>query len=670
MGTIRLDPTAGSLAGGPTDRRASDPYLEWLESEIQEGRADLRERLNELECLFSVDRALRRADHQWRTSLMSVVDILPSGFGRPAQTSVRVRWGAEEFRSEGFEASRFKLSKPISTGDQLRGEIEVFLTPTEDGSTPSFGPQEESLLSGVGDRLGEALGRREAEAELREREEFVDSLVRCSPVPLFTIDAEGRVLSWNPAAERTFGWPPDDVVGRPPPIWPEDRREELAMLLRRALAGESVSGLRLACRRHDGSPIDTSLSVAPVQDRNARVTAILFAVQDFTDPTGAWKRNLFQARLLDAVGQAIIATDLDGTVIYWNRAAQELYGWSSTEALGRDILDLTATLESAAKAEEVMAALQRGESWTGEFTARSKDGSTLKVLVSNAPVMDEQGKLAGIIGVSSDVSILKNLEAQVRQSQKMDALGRLAGGIAHDFNNILTVIQGHADMVLHDLPEDSGLRSDVQEVLDAARRATQLTRPLLALSRQQVLDLRIQDLRESTRRMQSMLSRLVPSRIELSFDLSGDPEWIKADVSQLDQVFLNLVVNAVHAISGTGTINVTVDRCEVSREEVESTPWEAAPGIYSRLTVTDSGVGMPPETVERIFEPFFTTKPPDQGTGLGLSTIFGIVRQGGGYILVETAPGRGTTFEVIWPRVESPEGVTEPVARSGLGVQR
>jgi two-component system cell cycle sensor histidine kinase/response regulator CckA len=163
-----------------------------------------------------------------------------------------------------------------------------------------------------------------------------------------------------------------------------------------------------------------------------------------------------------------------------------------------------------------------------------------------------------------------------------------------------------------------------------------------------------------------MLTRLVPSRIALSFDLTGDPEWVKADLSQLDQVILNLVVNAKDAISGTGAIDVTVDQRGVSQEQLESIPWEVAPGVYSRLTVTDSGVGMPPETVGRIFEPFFTTKPPDQGTGLGLSTVFGIVRQGGGYILVDTAPGQGTTFEVLWPRIESRGEASEPVAGSGI----
>ncbi len=665
MSTGKLENIGGASGGDPADRPSSDPYLRWLENEVREGRADLRERLKELECLFSVDRALRRADHQWRASLQSVVDTLPSGFRSPAQTSARVQWGDEEFRSESFESSRLRLSKPISTDGQVQGEIEVCLAPTEDESTPSFLPEEESLLAGVGDRLGEALGRMQAEAELREREDFLQSLIRSSPIPLFTIDAQGRTLSWNPAAERIFGWPPDDVVGHPAPIWSEDQQEELTTLLQRVHGGESISGFHLTCRRHDGSPIDIFLSIAPVQDRAGGVRAVLFAVQDFSDPSGVWQQNLFQARLLDAVGQAVIATNLDGRIIYWNRAAQELYGWSSTEALGQNVMDLTPTPEAAAQAEEVMETLRQGESWTGEFKARRKDGSRLQVLVTNAPVMDEEGNLSGIIGVSSDIGIVKNLEAQLRQSQKMEALGQLAGGIAHDFNNILTVIQGHTELLLGELAEDSGLRSDLHEISVATHRATTLTRPLLALSRRQVLDVRIQDLRELMTRTEFMLRRLVPSRIELSFELAGDPEWIKADVSQVDQVILNLVVNAVDAVTDTGVITVTVDRCEVSQEQVESTPWEVAPGTYSRLTVTDSGVGMPPEIVERIFEPFFTTKPPDQGTGLGLSTVFGIVRQSEGYTRIDTAPGRGTTFEVLWPRIEPPEEAAEPVAAPG-----
>jgi two-component system, cell cycle sensor histidine kinase and response regulator CckA len=665
MGKRHTSSGDGKVVGSPAGRRRSEPYLRWLEAEVREGRADLQERINELECLFSVDRELRRTDDDWRTSLQRVVDLLPSGFRSPARTAVRVRWGDEEFSGEGFESTRYRLSKRITAGDQVRGEIEVGRAVTEEESTASFGPEEESLLSGVADRLGEALGRREAEGELRDSEAFLQALVRSAPIPLFTIDAQGRVLSWNPAAERTFGWAPDAVVGGPPPIWPEARREELASMLRRALDGESISGLRLACLRHDGSSIDVSLAVAPVQGRADRVNATLFAVQDFSDPSGAWSRNRFQARLLDSVGQAIIATDLDGRIAYWNRAAQELYGWDSTEALGKNIMDLTPALETGTQAEEVMEILRKGERWSGEFETRHRDGSPIQVLVTNAPFVDEQGNLGGIIGASSDIGVLKNLEAQLRQAQKMEALGRLAGGIAHDFNNILTVIQGHSEILLDDLPEESGLRDDIREVMDAIERATQLTRPLLALSRRQVLDLQIQDLKRSTKRMESILRRLVPSRIELSFDLKGDPEWIKADVTQLDQVILNLVVNAVDAVPGAGAIEVAVDRREISQEQAEAEPWEAAPGTYARLSVTDSGTGMSPDVEERIFEPFFTTKPPNEGTGLGLSTVFGIVRQGGGYILVDTAPGRGSTFEVIWPLVKPPRKASEPVADFG-----
>ena len=639
-------------------RSAGDPYLRWLENALAEGKADLNERVKELSCLFAVDRALRRADAQWRMSLQEVVDTLPSGFRYPADVGARIQLGDEEVTTEGFRRTEWRLARQIVAEDDPLGEVEVVLSRApEDGRTP-FLPEEESLLASVADRLAEAMGRMRAEDELRREQAFQEALIRASPIPLFSVDHDGNVLMWNPAAERVFGWSSEEVHGEPLPILGDEDSKEFADMQRRASEGESLAGVHFTCRTHDGSPVDVFLSIAPVRlaPGDAEPAAVLFAVEDFTDQEGAWKTKRFQARLLDSVGQAVIATDLSGRITYWNRAAETIYGWSSTEVMSRDLLAVTPSPELDTGAESIMAAVRRGEHWTGALKVRHKDGSTFPALVTNAPIHDEHGRLVGVVSVSSDVSQTRNLEAQLRQSQKMEALGVLAGGIAHDFNNLLTVIQGHTELMLGDLPPNSQLQDDIQEIISATHRATRLTRPLLALGRRQVAEATILDLRKSLADIEPLLRRLIPSRIKVKVGPGGPPATVKADPAQIDQVIMNLAVNALDAVeaaTGPGEISFGVDRCTITSGDEGSRAGRAPPGTYVRLTVADTGTGMSPELAERVFEPFFTTKPVGQGTGLGLSTVFGLVKQGRGHILLDTAPGEGCTFEILWPLVEA-----------------
>jgi two-component system, cell cycle sensor histidine kinase and response regulator CckA len=656
--TTPPDPGARSPRRLRPDRPPHDPYLEWLEGAFEEGKADLRERVRELSCLFAVDRALRRGDEEWRVSLQEVVEALPSGFRPGASPGARIRLGQVEVSTGGFRSTPWNLTRRIVADDQELGEVEVARSGPPPGDEAPFSPEEASLLASVADRLGEAMGRIHAEESLRQGEAFQKALIHASPVPLFSIDPEGLVVMWNPAAERVFGWTSKEVCGNPLPILNEVDTEAFVRMRGRAAAGETLAGVHFSCRRHDGTPVAVLLSISPVRlpFGDAEPRAILFAVEDVDDAESTWKTNRFQARLLDSVGQAVIATELDGHITYWNRAAESIYGWSSTEVLGRDILDVLPSESTQREAEAIMEVLRGGERWTGQMEVRHRDGSTFPALVTNAPIRDEHDRLVGVVGVSTDISRVRDLEAQLRQSQKMEALGGLAGGIAHDFNNLLTVIQGHTEMIVQDLSPDSPLKEDMQEIIAATHRATRLTRPLLALSRRQVVEETFLELGKSLTDIEPLLRRLIPSRIDVKVDLGEEPVTVHADPSQVDQVIMNLVINAVDAVKGTGEIRLGVDKCTVTPESAASGPWEAAPGRYVRLRVSDTGGGMPPEVARRVFEPFFTTKPAGQGTGLGLSTVFGIVKQGRGHILLNSAPEAGTTFEILWPLVEGTDG--------------
>jgi signal transduction histidine kinase len=270
------------------------------------------------------------------------------------------------------------------------------------------------------------------------------------------------------------------------------------------------------------------------------------------------------------------------------------------------------------------------------------------VAITATPLKDADGRITGAIALLRDVTAQRDLEQQLLQSQKMEAIGQLAGGIAHDFNNLLTVIVGCGELALDDLGEAHPSRMNLLELLAASNRATLMTRQLLAFSRQQVVQLQEIQLNDVVAGFESMLRRLIPSRVELAILPRANLSSITADKSQLEQVILNLAINACDAMSNGGTLRIETDEETIGGGAASELG--ALRGRYVSLTVLDTGTGMSEETRKRIFEPFFTTKELGKGTGLGLSTVYGIVRQSGGVIQVQSAPGQGSEFRILWPR--------------------
>jgi PAS domain S-box-containing protein len=354
-------------------------------------------------------------------------------------------------------------------------------------------------------------------------------------------------------------------------------------------------------------------------------------------------RTLFEESPL-----ALCSVTTDGNVRSWNRAAEQLFGWTATEVIGGllpivppDRLEEYVRLRSQALA---------GHPTNGfETTCVRKDGAPVDVSVSTAALHDASGGVCGVIAVYADIRSRRALEAQLRQSQKMEAVGRLAGGVAHDFNNLLTVIRTGAEFLLADLATDDARRADAVEISNAATRAAALTRQLLAFSRQQMLQLRVVDLNTLIGELEPMLHRLVEEHIAVVTSLAPDLDRVKADPHQLEQVLLNLVVNARDAMPSGGTILIETANVELDAQYPHS-HLEAQAGPHVVLTVTDSGCGMDAATQARAFEPFFTTKGAGHGTGLGLATVYGIVKQSGGHIWVYSEIDRGTTFKIYLPQ--------------------
>jgi two-component system, cell cycle sensor histidine kinase and response regulator CckA len=473
-------------------------------------------------------------------------------------------------------------------------------------------------------------------------------------------DADGRFVYVSPSVGKVLGGAPEALAGTPVlEVVHEDDRAAVRAAARDAAAqGSSEVEWRLAGRFGATRWFCTRVTVLPRGEGGRRV---LCASRDVTARKHAEEAVRFQAGLLDAVEQAVIAVDLEGRVLFWNGFAGQLYGWSAREAVGRSVCAMAPSLLDDARSPQ-WERVRAGGTWTGELELPRRDGTVFPAMVILSPIRDAQGTLVGAVSVSSDLTAQRQLELQFRQAQKMEAIGRLAGGVAHDFNNMLTAIRGNAQLLLADLPPDVELREDVQEIDRAAARAADLTRQLLAFSRSQVLQPRLLDLNAAVRGVEPMLRRLIGEDVEFVTVLSPGLGTVRVDPTQVEQIILNLVVNARDAMPGGGTLRIETRDLEPDAVEGVTLAGGAAAGMV-RLSVSDTGCGMSPETVERIFEPFFTTKGPGSGTGLGLSTVYGIVSQSGGTIRVHSRPGDGSTFCIYLPRVA---GVPEAQAAEGV----
>ncbi len=358
-------------------------------------------------------------------------------------------------------------------------------------------------------------------------------------------------------------------------------------------------------------------------------------------------------RLVMAVEQAaesVVMTDVEGKIQYVNPAFEQVTGYRRAEAEGKNPRFLNSGQQNAEFYQQMWTTINAGKVWSGNFVNRRKDGSLYEEEAVISPVRDAGGKIVNFVAVKRDITEQRKLQQQFLQSQKMEVVGRLAGGVAHDFNNILTAILGYSELSIRELGADNPARQHNEEIKLAALRAARLTSQLLAFSRKQVLQPKLLNLNVTIAEMEKMLQRLIGEHIQLRTTLADCLGLVKADPGQIEQVILNMVVNARDAMPSGGSLTIqTADITEGQQHNKEHAVEK--PGDYVLLAITDSGDGMDDDVKSHIFEPFFTTKPKDKGTGLGLSTCFGIVKQSGGSISVYSEKGFGTTFKIYLPRI-------------------
>ena len=377
-----------------------------------------------------------------------------------------------------------------------------------------------------------------------------------------------------------------------------------------------------------------------------------------------------QAELINLANDAIIVADAKRVITAWNGGAEKMYGWKESEAVGRVIHELLQTV-GPIPVEEIDSVLRTTQRWEGELVHTHKDGRKITVDSRHILPRSGAGDPGSFLEINRDVTERHTLQQQLTQAQKMESLGLLAGGVAHDFNNLLTVIIGYSSMLQGALPESSAdqhHKAMAREIWKAGDRAAALTRQLLLFSRKQISEPRKITLNAIVLGLHSMLERLIGADVELVVSVAAEAIVIDADPGQLEQVVMNLVVNARDAMPGGGKLIIETQCVDIDATYAES-HWSVSRGRHAVLAVSDSGVGMPEEVRSHIFEPFFTTKGPGKGTGLGLSTVYGIVKQSGGEVFVYSEPGRGTTFKIFFPEaggsVEEIRQVITPVDLRG-----
>jgi two-component system cell cycle sensor histidine kinase/response regulator CckA len=515
-----------------------------------------------------------------------------------------------------------------------------------------------------------------AEEARRQGEERFRAMIEHGADAVALVAPDGTLVFASHSTERLLGFAPAELVGRPgfERVHADDVPRVQAALRDVIASPGAPAPLELRWRHKDGSwrYID---AVAVNRLGEPAVGAIVVNFRDVTErhkAESALRESEERYRtLVEGVRDIIFALSPEGTIASLNPAFETITGWRREVWVGQPFERLVHP-EDLPLALDLLGRVVRGELRpASQFRVRTAKGEYRVGEFSATPQLHE-GRLVGILGIGRDVTERVQLEQQLRQSQKMEAVGRLAGGIVHDFNNILTAITGYADLLIEDLGGGDPRRLDAQEILKAADRAAGLTRQLLAFSRQQVLQPSVIDVNALVSDLEKMLRRLLGEDVDLGTRLEPTTGRVKADPGQLEQVIMNLAVNSRDAMPKGGKLTLETGNVDLD-EAYAADHYPARPGPYVMLAVTDTGVGMSAETQAHMFEPFFTTKEKGKGTGLGLATVYGIVKQSGGFIWVYSELGHGTTFKLYLPRVnESAEpqaGATPAPARAAGGTE-
>ncbi len=497
------------------------------------------------------------------------------------------------------------------------------------------------------------------------------SILEAIPDAVAAVNQQGVIVQVNAQTEAMFGYTRDELIGQKIEILVPERQRPHHDLHREQFHRQPKirrmgSGLDLNGRRRDGSEFPVEISLSPVTTGDGMI--VLSAIRDISDRKRIEqelrraheeldKRKSRELRdsqnrmalIVDASQDAIIGKNLDGIVTHWNKGAEDIYGYTAQEMIGNPI-SMLAPPERADEIPSILRKIRKGEQVEYFESVRvTKDKRKLHVSIAVSPIYDADGEVVGASTIARNITAQKKIEDQLRQSQKMEAVGRLAGGVAHDFNNLLGIVTACSELLRGRV--DAGSVEYIDNIREAAKRGASLTRQLLAFSRRQPTQSQVLDLNERLREVNKLLKPLMGDDVELVLREHSDNAIVEADPGHLDQVIVNLAVNARDAMPRGGRLIIETSVSDFDESFVREHPSMTA-GRYVMMAISDNGIGMDEATRSRIFEPFFTTKETGKGSGLGLATVYGIVKQSGGHIWVYSEVGHGTTFKIYLPSAD------------------
>jgi PAS domain S-box-containing protein len=502
---------------------------------------------------------------------------------------------------------------------------------------------------------------RQTQVKLTEARDQLSELYDFAPVGYITLDPAGLIVQANLTFANMLGVARDQLIRQPLSDYVATKDQDVYFLHKREVFGtQKRQCCELCMIPQSGESLWVGLESVWVGNAAGEGAQIRSVVHNISGRKQAEEAKERLAAAIGQVAEAVVITDREGVIQYTNPAFERITGYTGAEVMGQNPRVLKSGEQDAAFYEGLWETIARGDVWVGQFINKKKDGTRYTEEATISPVRNASGQIMNYVAVKRDITEEILQEEQFRQAQKMDALGHLVGGVAHDFNNILQAVNGCAELALEALDPQAPAFGYVNEVAAAGARAAALVQQLLAFTRQQVIHPVDLDLNEVVASGLQMLRRALPENIALDFSPARDSMTVHMDRGQVEQVLMNLCVNARDAMPDGGRLTIdTADLLMSSMEE--ATSW-AVSDHYARLRIKDAGCGMDKQTARQIFEPFFTTKGVGKGTGLGLSTVFGILEQNGGHIDVDSEAGKGTTFIIYLPVVERvAQQVSEPI---------
>ncbi|MBU4055528.1 MAG: PAS domain S-box protein [Proteobacteria bacterium] len=526
---------------------------------------------------------------------------------------------------------------------------------------------EEPIVRGVAHDITE---RKQVMDALRASEGKYRTLVESLPQAIFAKDRQSVYLSCNENFVRDLGIRQEEIAGKTDyDLFTRELAEKYRADDFRVMTSGKTESLEEQYVTSGRTAWAYTIKT-PIRDKDGNTVGVLGVFSDITEQKQASMERERMMAAIEQAGDIIFTTDGHGAIQYVNPAFERATGYAEEEILGKNPRFLKSGKQDRVFYEDLWTTIKSGETWQGRMVNKRKNGTLYTDETTISPVRDSGGKIISFVAVKRDITGQLRLEAEVQQARKMESVGRLAGGVAHDFNNMLSVINGYAELAMDRVAPDDPVHDALGEILNAAKRSTEVVRQLLAFARKQTISPRVLDLNETVEGMLKMLRRLIDEDIDLVW-LPGAKVWpVRMDPSQIDQILANLCINARDAITGVGKITIETGRVSLD-EEYCSEHSGASPGDYVVLTVRDNGHGMEKEIMDNLFEPFFTTKEVGEGTGLGLATVYGIVKQNHGFIHVSSEPGKGTLVKIHLPRYQGETGMIPAkipsVVRQGKG---